>query len=193
MTTSDPRIVLLRHGETEWSRTGRHTGRTDVPLTAEGEAQARLAGDRVAALGLRDPLVLASTRQRALRTAELAGLAAEVWDALVEWDYGTYEGLTTPQIRVEVPRWTVWTHPCPGGETFDEAALRADTVLAVALSRLDDRDVVLVGHGHFSRVLLARWAGLPVSAGARFGMSAGAVSVLGFEHDVQQVVSHNLT
>lgn len=193
MTVADPRIVLLRHGETEWSRTGRHTGRTDVPMTTAGQEQARRAGARVAALGLRDPLALSSPRQRSVLTAELAGLDAREWDALAEWDYGQYEGLTTPQIREQVPQWTVWTHPCPGGEPADAVAARADMVLAIALSRLDDRDVVLVGHGHFSRALLARWAGLPVAAGNRFGLFPGAVSVLGFEHGVQQVVSHNLT
>ncbi|TQF66087.1 acid phosphatase [Rhodococcus spelaei] len=192
MTTADARIVLLRHGETEWARTGRHTSHTDVPLTANGEQQARAAGAQVASLALRDPVVLTSPRLRGTRTAELAGLTAVRWDALAEWDYGDYEGLTTPEIRERVPGWTVFTHPCPGGESAESVQARADMVLAIAESRLDERDVVLVGHGHFSRALLARWAGLPVHEGRRFAVSPGSVSVLGFEHGTHQIVTLNV-
>ncbi|MFE3293287.1 acid phosphatase [Rhodococcus sp. NPDC059234] len=192
MTTAEARIVLLRHGETEWARTGRHTSHTDVPLTANGEQQARAAGARIAALGLRDPMALTSPLVRGARTAELAGLNAMPWDALVEWDYGDYEGLTTPEIRESVPGWTVFTHPCPGGEKAESVQARADMVLAIAASCLDERDVALVGHGHFSRALLARWAGLPVLEGRRFAASPGSLSVLGFEHGTHQIVSLNI-
>lgn len=194
MSTARPRIALVRHGATEWALNGRHTGHTDIPLTAEGEEQARDAGHRIARLGLRDPLVLTSPRSRATRTAELAGLDnATAWDALAEWDYGQYEGLTTPQIRETVPGWTVWSHPCPGGESAESVAARADMVLSTALSQLDERDVILVGHAHFSRALLARWAELPVAEGRRFAMDPAAISVLGFDHGVQQINSHNAT
>ncbi|EME14681.1 acid phosphatase [Rhodococcus triatomae] len=187
------RVVVLRHGQTEWAATGRHTGRTDVPLTPEGEREAREAGTRVESLALYEPAVLCSPRARAERTAALAGLTARPWDALVEWDYGRYEGLTSAQIRAEVPHWTVWTHPCPGGEDADTVEARADMVLAVAESHLPERDVVLVGHGHFSRALIARWVGLPLAEGRRFALSPSGLTVLGFEHGARQIVSHNVT
>ncbi|SDH78063.1 probable phosphoglycerate mutase [Rhodococcus triatomae] len=188
------RIVLLRHGDTEWASTGRHTGPTDIPLTDLGRTQARAAGRALAHLDLRDPLVISSPRMRALDTAELAGLTVDrAWDAVAEWDYGDYEGLTTPQIRTRAPDWTVWTHPCPGGEQTDHILARADLVLSVAHSQLTRRDVVVVGHGHFSRALLARWIELPVIEGRRFAMAPGAYSTLGFEHGATQVLAHNVT
>ncbi len=186
------RIVLVRHGTTEWSAAGRHTSRTDIPLTIDGEHRATALATRITILNLRDPEVLCSPRIRARRTAELAGLTFREWDALVEWDYGEYEGLTSPAIRQQVPHWTVWTHPCPGGEEADAVAARADMVLAVAESHLSARDVVLVGHGHFSRALISRWAGLPLVEGRRFAMSPGAVTVLGFEHGFRQVLALNM-
>ncbi|AOW92240.1 histidine phosphatase [Rhodococcus sp. WMMA185] len=144
-------------------------------------------------LELRDPLVITSTRQRARETARLAGFTIQrSWDALEEWDYGIYEGMTTPEIRQQVPDWTVWTHPCPRGEQAEQIHTRCDLVLSVAQSQLADRDVILVGHGHFSRALIARWADLPVSEGRRFAMSPGAYSVLGFEHGTEQLVKHNI-
>ncbi|WP_082042870.1 MULTISPECIES: acid phosphatase [unclassified Rhodococcus (in: high G+C Gram-positive bacteria)] len=187
------RLVLLRHGQTEWAASGRHTGSTDIPLTALGEDQARSAGSRIAALGLHRPLVVSSPRSRAQRTAELAGLSVDrEWDALVEWDYGDYEGLTTPQIRETTPHWTVWTHPCPGGETIDAVSARADLVLSVVVPTLADRDVVLVGHGHFSRAVIARWIEQPVTEGKRFAMAPAGFSVLGYEHEFRQVHTHNV-
>ncbi len=192
MNAPDARLVLIRHGETEWSKSGQHTSRADIPLTEVGEAQARDIGPLLAGLQLRHPMVITSPRQRATRTAELAGLTADrTWDDLVEWDYGNYEGRTTVEIRENVPHWTVWSHPCPGGESMEAVQSRADTVLSVVIPQLADRDVVLVGHGHFSRVLIARWADLPVVEGRRFAMSAGSISTLGYEHGVPQVVTLN--
>ncbi|MFF0491805.1 acid phosphatase [Nocardia sp. NPDC004068] len=193
MGETEFRLVVLRHGETEWSRGRRHTGRTDVPLTPLGEEQARAAAGVLARLKLTDPLVLTSPRQRARRTAELAGLPdPRIDDDLVEWDYGDYEGLTTPQIRERVPGWTVFTHPTPGGETAEAVGARADRVLAAVAPALRERDVVLVGHGHFSRVLIARWAEFDVREGRRFYLSTGALSVLGHDHGAHTVLAHNL-
>ncbi len=192
MNAPDARLVLIRHGETEWSKSGQHTSRADIPLTEVGEAQARAIGPLLAGMALRHPLVITSPRQRATRTTQLAGLTADrTWDDLVEWDYGNYEGHTTVEIRENVPHWTVWSHPCPGGESMEAVQSRADTVLSVVTPQLADRDVVLVGHGHFSRVLIARWADLPVVEGRRFAMSAGSISTLGYEHGVPQVLTLN--
>ncbi len=186
------RVVLLRHGETAWSLSGQHTGATDVPLTDTGREQAREVGVVLERVGLVEPLVLASPRARAQDTARLAGLvAAETTELLVEWDYGEYEGLTTEEIRRTVPGWTVWTHPCPGGEGAASVQRRADEVLARATEA--GRDVVLVGHGHFSRALLARWVGLPVTDGIHFNMSPAGLSVLGHEHGRRQIASMNVT
>jgi broad specificity phosphatase PhoE len=178
---SAPRVLLLRHGETEWSRTGRHTGRTDIPLTDRGRRLAKATGDVGRyLLGDAPVLVWCSPRLRARDTAALAGLTVDrVDDRLVEWDYGDYEGVTTEEIRKTVPGWTVWTHPCPNGETADEVAARADSVLTDA--RAADTDVVLVGHGHFSRVLVSRWLARPAPDGVHFAMDAAAWAVLGDE------------
>lgn len=188
------RIYLVRHGETEWSASGRHTSRTDVPLTRNGERRAAQLGPLLAALRGADappPVVLCSPRRRALRTAELAGLPEpEIVDDLVEWNYGECEGLTTPQIRESVPGWTVWTHPCPGAETAAEVSARADRVLARAAGH--DADIVMIGHGHFSRVLAARHIGLPATAGVHFALDACGVTVLGDERGVPRLDGINL-
>jgi broad specificity phosphatase PhoE len=188
-------VYLLRHGQTEWSVSGRHTGQTDVPLTEKGRGLAKAAGELIRRVRGDEPpaLVLTSPRARAKDTAELAGFVPDrVDDRLVEWDYGDYEGLTTPQIRETVPDWTVWTHPTPGGETAAQVAERADAVLADARAALPGGDVVLVGHGHFSRVLIARWIGLPATAGVRFAMDAPAWAVLGDERGVPRLDHVNL-
>jgi probable phosphoglycerate mutase len=190
------RVLLLRHGETEWSASGKHTSRTDVPLTVRGRVRARAAGEIGAGLlGGRPPaLVLTSPRDRARTTAELAGLRVDrVDDRLVEWDYGDYEGRTTPEIRETDPDWTIWTHPIPGGETAEQVQARADAVLADAAEALDGGDVVLVGHGHFSRVLIARWIAQPATEGVRFAMDAASWAVLGHERGVPQLDHVNLT
>ncbi|MBC6448351.1 histidine phosphatase family protein [Actinokineospora xionganensis] len=183
----EPVVYLLRHGATEWSENGRHTGRTDIDLTGDGEAGARRAGALLAALrGDRPALVLSSPRVRATHTAELAGLTVdETTEDLAEWDYGDYEGLTTPQIRETVPGWTVWTHPCPNGETAETVGERAARV--VHRIREADGDVVLIGHGHFGRVLVSTWIGQPAAFGVHFGLEAAGLSILGDERGVPQV------
>ncbi|MDP9168527.1 MAG: acid phosphatase, partial [Actinomycetota bacterium] len=162
------RLVLLRHGETEWSKSGKHTGRTDLELTGDGRHQATLAADALANLQLRDPVVVSSPRHRAVVTAELAGLSVdEVTPLLAEWDYGDYEGLTTPEIREQAPDWTVWNYGCPGGESVAAISVRADRAVSLALSHMESRDVVFVGHGHFSRAVMTRWIEQPIAEGIR--------------------------
>lgn len=187
------RLVLLRHGETEWSKSGQHTGRTEVELTDTGRKQAKLAGRTLAELNLVDPLVISSPRQRARDTAELAGLTIdEVSPLLAEWDYGSYEGLTTAQITESVPGWLVWTHGCPGGESVAQVSERADEAVALGLEHMESRDVVFVGHGHFSRAVVTRWVELPLVEGSRFAMVTASVGVCGFEHGVRQLTALGL-
>ena len=190
-------LILIRHGETEWSMQGKHTGRTDVPLTTAGEkAAAELSGD-LAATTIAG--VFASPTQRAERTAELAGLRDVQLDAdLLEWDYGGYEGLTTAEIRAERPGWYLWRdgvipgEPGHPGETIDQVADRADAVLARARPLLDDGDVVLVAHGHLLRVLTARWLGLEPEAGRLFMLGTGTLSRLGAEHGEPVIAAWNV-
>ncbi|WP_078323773.1 acid phosphatase [Mycobacteroides salmoniphilum] len=194
MSAPQSRMLLLRHGETEWSKIGRHTGRTDLDLTEIGRAQAVAAREVLANLDLNDPVVLSSPRRRAIQTAELAGLnVAEAWDDLAEWDYGDYEGLTTPQIRENDPGWLVWTHGCPGGESVAQVQARADRVIATISADLTQRDVLLVGHGHFSRALMTRWIDLPLEEGTRLGMATASIAVGGHEHGQRQVAALGLT
>jgi probable phosphoglycerate mutase len=174
-------VVLVRHGETEWSRSGQHTGRTDVPLTEVGRGQA----DRVAAAlaGRSFALALASPMGRARETCERAGLGdlAEITADLREWDYGAYEGRTTADIRKEVPKWSVWTHPITGGESSEQVGARADSVIDRVVNA--DGDVVLFAHGHVLRILSARWLGLEASAGRLLGLDTATISTLGFERE----------
>lgn len=198
MTASRPeapvarRVVLVRHGRTAWSAAGRHTGRTDVALTDAGTEQARRIRSVLRPLELTDPLVLSSPRTRALDTAALAGLTVDrIEPRLAEWDYGDYEGITTARIRRTVPGWTVWTHPCPGGESAADVTRRADELIAAvaAESHSAGRDAVLVGHGHFSRVLMARWIGGAAALGARLAMPTAGVAELGHEHEYRVIDS----
>jgi probable phosphoglycerate mutase len=221
------RIVLVRHGETTWSRTGRHTGRTDIPLTPHGERRAAALPDVLA--DFRFVLVATSPRVRAVRTADLAGLrgapalasvaagpeaagpagtrtvAADgragpgrrgavraVWPELAEWDYGDLEGRTTPQIREDQPGWTIWTGRVPGGESAEQVAARADAVLDRAAAMLWAGDVALVGHGHFSRMLITRWLGLEPARGASFLVEPASVSVLAHERETRVLGGLNL-
>jgi broad specificity phosphatase PhoE len=184
-------IWLVRHGETEWSRSGQHTGVTDLPLTENGRKQA--TGLRQVLRGVDPVLVLSSPRQRALDTAELAGLEVDgVTDDLAEWDYGDYEGITTAQIHESDPGWTIFTRGAPDGETPAEVAARADRVLRRAVEASAAGPVVLVGHGHMSRVLGARWVGLGAAGGAHFKLGTAAACELGAEHSAPLIVRWNI-
>ena len=187
-------LVLLRHGETEWSRSGKHTGRTDIPLTAHGEVLARAAGALLTGFDFR--LVLCSPLQRARHTAELAGLDAEVDPDLLEWDYGGYEGLTTAEIRERLGHdWTVFHDGVvPGetpGETVEEVAGRASRVLSRALPAMHDGDVALVGHGHCLRILTATFLRQEARMGAQILLDAGSVSVLQYEREQPAIRTWN--
>ncbi len=174
-------IVAIRHGQTEWSAAGRHTSYTDLPLTPEGERQAEALGKALA--GRSFAAVLCSPRQRARQTAALAGLAVtRIDDDLAEWNYGEYEGLTTPQICEQRPDWWLWRDGCPGGESPEQVGTRLDRVLARAEAVLDEGDVALVAHGHSLRVAGARWVELAPAAGGVLALSTGTLSVLGHEH-----------
>jgi probable phosphoglycerate mutase len=174
-------IVLVRHGETEWSRDKRHTGRTDIPLTATGREQALLAGRRLAHRDL--ALVLTSPLERAHETARLAGLGAraEPDEDLMEWDYGDDEGRTTEEIREERPGWDIWNEGPRGGESVDEVGARADRVIARALGQRGD--AALFAHGHLLRVLAARWIGLPAASGGTLLLGTAAICELTLERD----------
>jgi broad specificity phosphatase PhoE len=182
-------VVLARHGETEWSRDLRHTGRTDIPLTDKGRDEAGLLRD---ALGGRSFVrVLSSPLERALETSRLAGFGDEVetTDDLLEWDYGEYEGITTKQIRAERPGWYLWRDGCPGGETAADVGRRVDRVIE-AIAELDG-DVVLFAHGHVLRVLTARWLRLDPEAGALFKLDTGTLSALGYERETRVITRWN--
>lgn len=188
------RLLLLRHGETEWSRSGQHTSRTDLELTENGRERAKSTVEALTELELANPVVFSSPMRRAIQTAELAGLTVDdVSPLLKEWDYGVYEGLTTPQIRQTVPDWLIWTRGADGGESIAEVSDRADRAVELALEHMQSRDVVFVGHAHFSRSVIARWVELEVSEGIRFAMSPASIAVLGFEHSVRQVMAQGLT
>lgn len=194
VSVGNHRLVLLRHGETEWSRDRKHTSRTDLDLTDRGREQARLAAQTLEHLGLDNPLVVSSPRRRAIATAELAGLSVdEISPLLAEWDYGDYEGLTTHEIRTSTPGWLLWTYGCPGGESVDQVSMRADQAVAYAMDQMAERDVVFVSHGHFSRSVITRWVEQPLREGARYGFGTAAVSVCGFEYGLRQLSALGLT
>lgn len=192
-------MVLVRHGETTWSASGRHTGRTDLPLTEQGAAQAAaLPGMLAPLLGTAPPvLALTSPLQRAASTAAALGIDADPEPDLMEIDYGAYEGLTTPQIRESAPGWTVWSGSCPDGESLDQVAARADRVLDRVRAALEregaggdggagperSSTAVLVAHGHLLRLLTARWLGLPPTGGSMLALGTASVCVLATEHE----------
>ncbi len=189
-------LILLRHGETEWSREGRHTGRTDVPLTAKGEAAAAALAPALAKLSI--IATFTSPAQRAVRTAELAGLSGATSDPdLWEWDYGGYEGRTTQEIQAERPGWYLWRDGViPGGaghpgETVEAVGERADRVLARVRPLLPDGNVALVAHAHILRILTGRWLRLDASAGRLFRLDTGTISALGTEHEKPVILMWN--
>jgi probable phosphoglycerate mutase len=173
-----PTLWLARHGETEWSKSGQHTGRTDIPLTAKGEADGRRLATRLA--GVTYSHVLSSPLQRARRTAELAGYQPVIDPALLEWDYGRYEGLTTAEVRKDRPDWELFRDGCPDGESPFDVAARVDRLI-VRLRSLSG-DVLLFAHGHILRCLAARWVGQPVTFAGALLLSTATVSSLGFDH-----------
>jgi probable phosphoglycerate mutase len=182
---------LVRHGETEWARLGRHTGRTDIRLTALGRKQATAVAARLA--GRPFGLVLSSPLSRALDTARLAGFADRVAtdDDLLEWDYGADEGRTTPEIRFDRPGWTIWDDGPSAGEAVDDVATRVDRVIEVA--RGQQADVLVFAHGHVLRILAARWLGLPPAGGRMFALSTATLSILGWERDAPVIERWNDT
>ena len=187
---SDPEIWLIRHGETEWSLSGQHTGRTDLPLTAAGERQAAAIGRYLA--GRPFALVLTSPLQRAHETCKLAGYGgvAQIEPDLCEWDYGAYEGRTSAQIQESVPGWTIWTSPVPRGETIQQVAARAGRVIERAAKA--GGHVALFAHGHLLRILTACWLGLPPDAGRFFALGTASVSVLGYERETRVIARWNV-
>jgi broad specificity phosphatase PhoE len=186
MSDELPEFYLARHGETAWTISHQHTGRTDIPLTLRGERNARALGERLH--GMVFTKVLTSSLDRARRTAELAGFGGvvEADPELMEWDYGHYDGKTTAEIRQENPTWSLFRDGCPGGESVAAVGARADRVLA-RLRSLHGR-VLLFGHGHFFRVLSARWLSLPPADGALFYLSTASLSILGYEHSPDEPV-----
>jgi broad specificity phosphatase PhoE len=181
MSSPDQEVVLVRHGETEWSRTGKHTGNTDVPLTDAGQRRALAVGEALA--GRDFALVLTSPLQRALETCRLAGFgdSAEIRDELREWDYGAYEGRKTVDIRQERPGWTLWSDGVPDGETAAAVGARADRVIAEL--RAAAGVALLFAHGHVLRVLAARWLGLEPEAGRLLALDPATICVLGYERE----------
>ena len=177
-------IWLVRHGETEWSRSGQHTSRTDLPLTPEGERQAASLKRMLA--GQSFPLVLSSPMKRAVDTCRLVGLTPDLSHDLVEWDYGDYEGRRTTEILQERPRWQLFIDGCPGGESPADVGARADRV--IDRIRTADGDVLLFSSAHFLRVLGARWLGLPPGGGRHFMLATASLSALGYEHDAEEPV-----
>ena len=184
-----PEIWLVRHGETEWSLSGAHTGRTDIPLTGNGRSQAEALGCALA--GHAFALVLSSPRSRALETCRLAGFGdvVEIDPDLAEWDYGDYEGRTTREIRAERPGWSLWRDGVPEGETIDQVATRAERVLERV--RHATGDVVLFAHGHILRILTARYLGLEPAAARLFALGTASISTLGHEHENQVLTGWN--
>ena len=178
------RLYLIRHGKTAWSLSGQHTGRTDIPLTEQGEQDARKLAERLRAV--RFSRVFTSPRQRARRTCELVGLdaVAQLEPDLAEWDYGDYEGLRSVDIRKGRPDWNLFQHGCPRGESSVQVSERADRV--IARLRALEGNIAIFSHGHFGRVLAARWIGLPVRQAQHFLLSTASLSILGYEHNLAE-------
>ncbi|MFI2613418.1 MULTISPECIES: histidine phosphatase family protein [unclassified Streptomyces] len=191
-----PRILLARHGQTEWSLSGKHTGRTDIPLLDEGRRGAKLLGERLHRApydGLPDVEVRTSPLARARETCEIAGFGdrARPWDTLMEFDYGDYDGLTPADIQAMRPGWLIWRDGVPGGETLAQVSARADEV--VEWARSADRDVLVFAHGHILRVIGARWLGLDIGFAARIRLNPTSLSVLGWAYGEPAIESWNET
>jgi broad specificity phosphatase PhoE len=186
MSTTLPQVYIVRHGETGWSASGRHTGRTDLPLTERGEQAARLVGERLH--GLSFDHVLTSPSMRARRSCELAGfnLTAKVDEDLAEWDYGDYEGLRTPEILQQRPNWSLFRDGCPNGESVPQIAARADRV--IERLRQTSGNTIIFSSGHISRVIAARWLGADASVGRLLVLDTGSLSILGYEHNLTEPV-----
>ena len=191
MRSSGPQIVLVRHGETEWSQSGQHTSFTDLPLTPNGEKQAASLSESLKSWKF--TLVHTSPRQRAMRTAELAGFKARAIEDsdLAEWNYGAYEGMTTAEIRKTDPGWTVFGKTPPGGESATEVSIRCDRLIAKI--RATSGDSLLFAHSHILRVLIARWLELPPEDGRHFVIQTGTMGVLSYEHESPVLLSLNAT
>lgn len=185
--TRERHVWLVRHGETEWARLGRHTGRTDIALTDTGRDQARALGRRLA--GHSFGLVLTSPLSRAAETAAICGYddAAIADPDLMEWDYGEHEGRTTAEIRGDRPGWTIWRGPWPGGEAIDQVGARADRVVARLRGAAFDGDALVFAHGHLLRVLTARWIRLPAASGGLFELATATLSIVGWEREAPSV------
>ncbi|MEU7646701.1 histidine phosphatase family protein [Streptomyces huasconensis] len=191
-----PRILLARHGQTEWSLSGKHTGRTDIPLLEEGRRGAKLLGERLHRApydGLPDVEVRTSPLSRARETCEIAGFGdrARPWDSLMEFDYGDYDGMTPADIQAVRPGWLIWRDGVPGGETLAQVSARADEV--VEWARSADRDVLVFAHGHILRVIGARWLGLDIGFAARIRLNPTSLSVLGWAYGEPAIESWNET
>lgn len=187
---SEPRLVVVRHGDTEWSQNGRHTSRTDLPLLPSGVERARSLSPVLNEFDF--ARVLSSPLQRARSTAEAAGYGdrAQLTAELVEWDYGDYEGLTTPQIRERDPDWNLWTDGCPGGESPADVSSRVDRVIADAVK--SGGDVLMFAHGHILRSVAVRWVSFEIAAGERFALMPATISVLGHEHETRVIERWNV-
>lgn len=187
MAAPNPELVLIRHGETAWSRTRQHTGRTDIALTQHGRSQAVHIAAAVATFNFSH--AFASPLSRAMRTAELIGLAPTTDDNLLEWDYGRYEGHTTAETRTHIPGWSVWTHPIIDGESIDDVGARADRAIA-RYSELPG-PVAIVAHSHLLRILAARWLGFDAVEGRRLTLDTATLSILGWERENRVIVRWN--
>jgi len=176
-------LLVIRHGQTEWSATGRHTGLTDIPLTEQGRGEALAAANTLA--GWSVDHVYSSPLRRARETAELVGLkpATNIDSNLVEWDYGAYEGIRTSETREEIPDWSVWTHEIFDGESVESVGERADSFLATVGADCVDKNVAVFAHGHFLSILIARWCGLEAIEGRRFALATATVSLLGWHRE----------
>ncbi len=183
MTADGPQLLVIRHGQTEWSATGKHTGRTDIPLTEQGRAEATAAARTLE--GWTIDRAYTSPLVRAHETAELVapscGLTLD--DDLMEWDYGDYEGETTPQTRERIPGWSVWTHEIHGGESYDDVGARADRFLDRITTEVPVGNAVVFAHGHYLAILIARWCGLSAVEGRRFALATATVSLLGWHRE----------